>query len=100
MSESYEYRVGDEIEITNDGQTYSTYSIMAELMKLKKFHHGASGRDGERGIIISIRQHHAQEHMTLYAVELEGKRLEVIMDKRGFKIIEKVSYLDESLFEL
>lgn len=68
-----EFNIGDIVQITDDGCSYTTYSTMAEIMGLTKYvygnkykHHPPTYSDLK---VITISEHGDKNSVTLYGVE-------------------------------
>lgn len=102
------FRNGNIVRITRPGRVYSTYKDMAEIMGLKKYHHGYGSYNldctlhSATGTVVSCAFHEYSDS-ELFGVRLHCNNIEIIMGGEGLRLVREFQLklqLDENLFEM
>ena len=85
------FKVGDEVRITDKESVYSTYSAWAEMVKAKNWRDGFTPENGSIGKITKLDKH-LHVFATIALVDIDGT--DVIIGLNGFELITRPKSFD------
>lgn len=83
-----EFKVGDQVTVTNSGNTYDTYSDMFKLLGFKDEHSNPGFSDGDTLKIVGMTYHEFAHQGVLYHVK-DSNGNEALMGEKGLKLADK-----------
>ena len=78
------FKVGDEVRITDNERVYDKYNTWAEMVKAKNWRLGFAPNNGSIGKITKLAEH-TLESKTIALVDIDG--MDVIIALDGFELI-------------
>lgn len=100
----YKFKIGDKVKISSINMLYSTYSTMANEMRLRNWNYGVFPKDwafSKSAIIKSIKPHHHSLSKICCGIEFPNGS-QYIYEQNGLELVKKRNTfcIPDKLFEL